>query len=137
MFRLALIWGALIGALYPAITFAQEVGGDTPPPSNTVDEFLRMPAAQLWAILLPIGIPFVTGIINQAHWPSLWKLATWFVVCVVTTAVEIAIRGAWHASNFFTILLVTLVVSALTFQATKSAIRELTVKTTVTEPPAP
>lgn len=120
---------AAAAALLPALAMAQNVSGDTPPPPSVLDDFFRMPPTQLWAILLGMMTPAITAVINRVRWASDIKLAVWLAVCIITTAITVLIRGDISGRNYLSILLVILVFGALTYQATKPAIKTIEVRT--------
>jgi hypothetical protein len=125
MYRLASLWALVAFLSLPILAFAQDVGGDDAPPN-----LLGLSDLELWTMVVGAGIPFVTAAINRYGWASDIKLAVYFAVCLVTTAVEVLIRGDIDAGNYLRTLLIILISSQTVYQATKSAIKVVEARTT-------
>ena len=114
---------AFVALMAPMAALAQDVGGDSGPPLSGLSN------EALWSLLIGIGVPWITAIINRRNWASDVKLVCFFVVTLVTTGVTVLIRGDLDASNYIRTFLLILVSAALTFQATKPAVHTVEERT--------
>lgn len=112
----------------PAIAFAQDAGdrGTTSP--DAISSFTA------WAIIGGAIASVGTALVNQIHWPPIARLVVFFVICCVTAGIDAYANRELDLSNWSRALIVVVAAGWTTFLATRPALKDLELRTTLRDP---
>lgn len=116
-------------ALLPMMALAQDVGDGTTTPLDSLSTYA------LWAIVGGAITSGVTALINQAHWKSVTKLGVFLGLCCVTAGVDAYFNRTLNLSDWSRALVFVVASGWTTYLATKGAIKQVEVATTITRDP--